>query len=102
MRRIGLLAAAAASLLAAAPGSAQQSPAHEFCRMTEGPSGTAFETCVSGQIAAAQNVARLLASVRGRPDAASALIAVYEECRALWSPDFALIERCVADRLEGR
>jgi hypothetical protein len=102
MRRIGLLAAAAVVILAAASAAAQQSPAHEFCRMTEGPSGPGFEACVSGQIAAAQNVARLLASVRGRPDAASALISVYEECRALWSPDFALIERCVGDRLEGR
>lgn len=102
MRRIGFLSAAVAALIFAAAATAQQSPAHEFCRMTEGPSGPAFEACVSGQIEAAKNVARRLASVRGRPDAASALIAVYDECRALWSPDFALIERCVADRLEGR
>lgn len=107
MRRTGLPAAltAAFALVAAgvpAPSPAQESPAHAFCRMTEGPSGARFERCVSAQIDAATLIARRLAEVRARPDIAEALVSAYDECRGLWSPDFDRIAACLEDRLEGR
>ena len=103
MRRIGLPAAfGLLPALFAASSAAQDSAVHAFCRMTEGPAGPGFERCVAAQIDAATEIARRLAEVRSRPEAAGALIAAYDECRGLWSPDFDLIAACLEYRLEGR
>lgn len=83
--------------LAAAEGSV----AHRFCRMTVGGPSAAFDACVSRQIEGARAIARRLSAVRGEAKAAAYLIEVYDECRTLWLPDYALIDQCLAARLEG-
>lgn len=85
----------------ALPAPAQESPAHRFCRMTEGAGGADYEACVARQIAGARAVARRLSEVRADAVTGAALIDAYDRCRGLWSPDFALIEACLAQRLEG-
>ncbi len=98
MSRIG---PALALALMAGAANAQQSDSHAFCRMTVGSDKTAFDDCVADQIDAALAVARRLNAVRSRPLDGERMIEAYDECRGLWSPDWAEIERCFEARLEG-
>lgn len=95
------IAAVLPLLAASLPVVAQESPAHKFCRMTEGDGGADYEACVARQIAGARSVAQRLSQVRADATTGAALIEAYDRCRGLWSPDFALIETCLTQRLEG-
>lgn len=97
-RRVALAALLVALACGAAVG---ESRAHQFCRMTDGGDPPAFKACVTRQIEGARAIARRLGAVRERAAYGARVIESYDECRALWSPDYDLIHGCLEARLEG-
>lgn len=85
-------------IAAPAPGQAEESAAHVFCRMSWASQPDRLTACVNAQIAGAKSVVRWLDWAKRTNDpAALHIISTFEDCSARWAPDYQQIDACLRD-----
>ena len=86
-------------MAAAAPATAQQSDAHQFCAMQWASDEAKRSQCVRRQIEGAQSIVRYLDWAKASPGPdGQHVIGVFELCRGKWAPDYYLVDNCLRAR----
>lgn len=99
---IGAVAAAIAIVFMAIGFSLQaqeDSPAHQFCRITTDGGTEVFNSCLVVQIQAAQSIVRYIEWAQADGGAeGQRVLSVMAFCRDRWAPDHRLVDNCLRAR----